>query len=138
MIAHLSVILKPEQSYKPIGTTYALISSLIVFLLFEEYIAVAALFFMSIGDSLAGEIGEHFGRHGIFKKSLEGSLACLVTCLIIAVVMSVVWPVIPVPAAMLGAVSATIVELLPVPIDDNLTVPVISAGIMMLVALAMG
>ncbi len=40
--------------------------------------------------------------------------------------------------AIVGAVSATTVELLPIPIDDNLTIPLFSAGMMTLAALCFG
>jgi len=133
-VSHLSAILKPEQTRRPTGTTYALVASLALFLLFEKHVAITALFFLSIGDVLAGFVGESYGRHKIFKKSLEGSLACLVSCLVVALVMSGLLPVLRLPVAIAGAVIATIVELLPIPVDDNLTVPLISAGVMALLA----
>jgi len=134
MVSHLSVILKGEERFRPTGTTYLLFSSLAAFLLFGRYVAIAALLFLSIGDLMASVIGERFGKRILFDKSSEGSLACLASCLLIGIVMSRLTPAIALPVAIVEAVSATIVELLPIPIDDNLTIPLISGGLMTLAA----
>jgi len=134
MVPHLSVILKGEERFRPTGTTYLLFSSLAVFLLFDKYVAIASLLFLSIGDLMASVIGERFGKRVLFNKSSEGSLACLASCLLIGIVMSRLTPAIALPVAIVGAVSAMIVELLPIPIDDNLTIPLISGGLMTLAA----
>jgi glycerol-3-phosphate acyltransferase PlsY len=135
MVSHLGVILKKEEGFRLTGTTYLLLSSLAVFLLFEKYVAITSLLFLSIGDLVATVIGEEYGRPALFSKSLEGSLACLVLCLLIGGLMTRISPTIAPAVAIVGAVSATIVELLPIPIDDNLTIPVLSAGVMTLAAL---
>ena len=135
MVSHLSVILKEEERFRLTGTTYLLLASLAVFLLFEKYVAITSLLFLSIGDLMATVIGGKYGRQVVFNKSLEGSLGCLATCLLIGILMTRISPTMVLPVAIVGAVSATIVELLPIPIDDNLTIPLFSAGIMTLAAL---
>jgi len=138
MVSHLGIILKKGKGFRPSGSTYLLLSSLAVFLLFEKYVAITSLLFLSIGDLMAAVIGEKFGRRRVFSKSLEGSLACLASCLVIGMVMTWVSPAVVLPVAIVGAVSAAIVELLPIPLDDNLTIPLFSAGIMTLAALYFG
>jgi glycerol-3-phosphate acyltransferase PlsY len=133
MASHLGVILKNEERYRPTGTTCLLISSLAVFFLFDKYVAITSLLFVSIGDLVATVIGEEYGRQMLFNnKTLEGSLACLASCLLIGMLMSRISPSMALEVAMVGAVSATIIELLPIPVDDNLTIPLLSAGAMML------
>jgi len=134
MVSHLGIILKKEEGFRLTGTTYLLLASLIVFLLFDKYVAIASLFFLSIGDLMATVIGQKFGKRRAFNKSLEGSLACLASCLLIGMTMTIVGPVMVLPVAIVGAATATIVEFLPIPIDDNLTIPSFSAGIMTLAA----
>jgi glycerol-3-phosphate acyltransferase PlsY len=138
MVLHLRVILKEEERFRLTGTTYLLLSSLAVFLLFDKYVAIASLLFLSIGDLMATVIGEKFGKRIVFNKSLEGSFACLVSCLVIGIVMTRAGPAVVLPVAIVGAVSATIVELLPIPVDDNLTIPLFSAGMMTLAMLYFG
>ena len=53
-------------------------------------------------------------------------LACLATCLVIArIVPGLSWPV-----SIVGAAMATLIELLPIPLDDNLRIP-LAAGFAM-------
>ena len=132
LLSHLGIILKREERVRITGTTYLLLASLIVFLLFDKYVAIASLLFLSIGDLMATVIGQKFGTRRVFSKSIEGSLACLASCLLIGVIMTIVGPVMVLPVAIVGAVTATVVEFLPIPIDDNLTIPSFSAGIMTL------
>jgi acyl phosphate:glycerol-3-phosphate acyltransferase len=136
MMSYLAVIFKKGVGSRLTGGTWLLLASLAVFLLFDKYVAITSLLFLSIGDMMAGLIGEKYGKRMVFnKKSLEGSLACLASCLAIAVVMSILAPTMVMPVAIAGAVSATAIELLPIPIDDNFTMPLFSAGIMMLASL---
>jgi dolichol kinase len=103
---------------------------------------------------MAGMIGEKWGKlrvdpdeikisdfarfppHLVFRgkkgKSLEGSSACLVACLAVGVIFSVVthvslWVVVA------GALSATVVESLFLLVNDNLSIPLVAAGVMTLV-----
>ena len=107
------------------GATYYLISAFLCILLFAKTIAIVCIFFMILGDMAAALVGKKWGRTKLLgRKSLEGSAACFVVCVAIALVK--LTPVI----AIVGALVATIVELMPFPIDDNLTVPLISGAVM--------
>ncbi len=112
------------------GATYILLTVCATIAMFEKPVAIAALAFIIVGDSLAALVGRRFGRHHFWNKSLEGSLACLAGSLVVAtLVPEIAWPV-----AVTGAVVATIVEALPLGIDDNVTVPILSGLSMTLLA----
>ena len=107
------------------GATYYLISAFLCILLFHKTFAIVCIFFMILGDMAAALVGKKWGRTKLLgRKSLEGSAACFIVCAVIALVK--LNPVI----AIVGALVATIVELIPFPIDDNLTVPLISGAVM--------
>lgn len=108
------------------GSTYLLISSSLCVLLVRKEIAIASISYLILGDSMAAIIGKRYGRIKIFGKTLEGSLACFVTCLVIGAII----PRIDFGIALAGAAAASLVELLPIPIDDNLRIPLISALLM--------
>ncbi|MFH1725040.1 MAG: hypothetical protein ABII00_10525 [Elusimicrobiota bacterium] len=96
-------------------------------------VVAAAILYLAFGDGAAALVGRAIGRVqiGLFgrRKSLEGSLACLAVCLAAG------WAVgIRGPGLWAGAVVATLVEYLPMPLDDNLWLPVLSAGVLTLLA----
>ena len=114
------------------GATYYLISAFLCIFFFAKMIAIVCIFFMVLGDMAAALVGKKWGRTKLLgKKSLEGSAACFIVCTAIALVK--LNPVI----AIVGALVATIVELIPFPIDDNLTVPLISGAVMHFLMLLM-
>ena len=85
--------------------------------------AATALVVPVVGDAAAALVGRRFGRRRIGHKSLEGSAAFFLTG------MAAGWLCLgEQPLALAAAVlAATIVELLPLPVDDNLSVPLVTA-----------
>ncbi len=119
-------LVREHERYSLLGGTYLLLSSLICVYAFAKPVAVAALAFLIVGDTMAALVGRAIGRIRMFGKTLEGSLACLATCLVIArIVPGLSWPV-----SIVGAAMATLIELLPIPLDDNLRIP-LAAGFAM-------
>lgn len=94
---------------------------LTMFLFSNKNIVTASLLYMVFGDSLACLFGVRFGKTKIMDcKTLEGSFACFVVCFVCGIFF------LPWPLAILGAFVATIMELLPLPLNDNFWVPVSS------------
>jgi dolichol kinase len=91
-------------------------------------IAASALLYLVVGDAAAALVGRRFGRRRLGRKSLEGSLACLVVCLGVGVVLLPGHRV----AIVGGALAATVAEALPWPVDDNWSVPLIGAAVLAL------
>ena len=111
------------------GTTCFLAGILAAVLLFPPAVAVAAALFLIVGDFAAGVVGRSVGRTrlGPGGKSLEGSAACFVACLLVA------FPVVGWAAAAAGALAATVVEFVELPLDDNLLIPPLSGAVLLLV-----
>ncbi len=119
-----------EQKGHLTGATWVLIGSLISILIFTKYVAIIALIFMSLGDTAAGLIGQKFGKHKVGKKTWEGFLAGLIICFIVAIN----FPFLPLKISLVGAFVAMIMELLPIPLDDNFKIPLGSGAIMMMLS----
>lgn len=121
-------LLREHERFNLLGSTYLLIAALLCIYSFEKGIAVVALGFLIVGDTVAALVGRRWGRIRILDKSLEGSLSCFVACLLVGWVYpgnDVSWTMIVV-----GAFTATLFELLPIPLDDNLRMS-LSAGFAM-------
>ena len=106
-----------------------LVAIFLSILFFEKDIAILAVSFLIFGDFFSKFYGVHFGRTKIFDKTLEGSLAHFIACLLTAY-LATHFLAFSRPIAFLGALVATIVELLPLKVNDNFSVPLLSAAVM--------
>ena len=66
---------------------------------------------------------------------MKGSGACLAACLAAGAVLATITHVV-LWLALIGAVCATLVEYLSLPPNDNLTIPLVTGGVMSLVKFA--
>ena len=110
------------------GATYILISVCCTVAMYDKMIAIAALSFIIVGDTFAALIGRRYGRLHFGRKTVEGSLGCLLGTLLVAFLVSSI----PSWIGVIGAVTATIVEALSFEIDDNISVPIVSGLVMTL------
>jgi dolichol kinase len=122
-------LIRSHEEEHLLGSTYFMIAALLSVLVFDKLIAVSSMAFLVVGDTAAAVVGKKYGRSQFWGKSLHGSLACFLSCLVIgAVLLRQPWVIVA------GAATATIVEALPVPMDDNMRVPIFSGLVMQLVA----
>ena len=114
-------LIREHEHFNLLGSTYLLIAALLALEIFPRPLAATALGFTVLGDGVAALAGRAYGRTRFFGKSLEGYAGGLVACVAwaayVALTGHVSWSV-----AMTGAIVASLVELLPIPLDDNLAV----------------
>ncbi|NOZ63661.1 MAG: hypothetical protein GXO71_01720 [Caldiserica bacterium] len=123
-------LVKEEERKKPIGTTFFLVSVLITILVFPKFIGVAALTFLALGDVSAAIVGEKWGRIKIFNKTLEGFLGFFIVALLSGWFLSHYFSQLTPLLIFSGALTSAIVEILPIPLDDNFTIPLITSLVM--------
>ncbi len=116
---YLGRMLREHERFDLLGSTYLLLASLLAVELFPLPVAVAALGFAVLGDGLAALVGKLVGRTRLFNKSLEGTAACLLACTTFALFLQGSGPL-PLGVGLIGALVATLIEVLPIPLDDNL------------------
>jgi glycerol-3-phosphate acyltransferase PlsY len=133
IFSYFGCILKKQEKRGISGTTYFLIASLLTTFFFEKAIAITALTFTVFGDAVAAIWGSLFGKIRIKDKSLEGSMACFILCFFIGMILIAINVAINVKLVLFGALAATLMEILPVGIDDNLTMPIFAGLVMELV-----
>ncbi len=112
------------------GATYLLFAAMLSVAIFKGEIAFCALVFLSVGDTFAAVIGMNYGRRKFIgmRKSLEGSLGCFVSCLIFGLIFYWNQPVMIVS----GSLAAAVAELVNIPVDDNVKIPIASGFAMYL------
>ncbi len=99
-------------------------------LLFPQNIGDAAIVILTLGDGLASILGTLFGRtRNPFNRSktIEGTILGFITAFLVSSLL------VHVKIALLGAVIGAVVESYGKPIDDNISVPLLSGLAMILV-----
>lgn len=120
-------VLREEEKPTLMGSTYFLFSTILTILLFPKTIAIVSLLILIFADTAAALVGKGIGKVRIFGKTLEGSFAFFLTSLLI------VWtyPDLNRLSGSLAALGTTLIELLPIKIDDNLTIPLVAGAIIL-------
>ena len=119
-------VLREEEKPTLMGSTYFLFSTILTILLFPKSIAIASLLILIVADTAAALVGRGIGRISIFGKTLEGSLAFFLSSLLIVWI----YPNLNRCSGSLAALGATVIEILPIKVNDNLTIPLVAGAIM--------
>jgi len=133
-----AVYKKGEKSFS--NLSLFILSSFIAVLLFPKNIAILAISFLIFGDTFAEIIGTKFGRLKLIdKKTLEGFLGGFSANLVIGLIWFNFLSISP-WLFITGAFSASLIEIIPLRvwklrIDDNFSISVFSALIMLLVSI---
>ncbi len=127
-----SVVIKQREIKVFSSMSLFLLACFIILLIFEKEIAILAISFLIFGDLAAKCFGILYGRRNIFEKTLEGLLAYFVACILFGFLWSYFLEI-SLLMIMTGAAVVAIAEILPIGIDDNFTVGLISASLMHLV-----
>jgi len=113
------------------GATWVLISATLLTVLFPLQIAVAAFTSFMIADAAAAVVGKRFGKHKWrgTSRTLEGSMAFIVT----GILVMLPFPAISVLPAVAAVIPGAAAEIPSGPLNDNLRVPLVMAGVLALI-----
>ncbi|MBI4249262.1 MAG: hypothetical protein HY611_07145 [Elusimicrobia bacterium] len=125
-------VARKEESGRLSGVVFTSWGCWLAVLFFGERpaVIVAALACLAFGDAAAALVGKTMGRHwwpsaAGRRKSLEGSAACFAACLCIIRAAGFT------PAGALAAAAVcTLLEVLPLPLNDNLWMPLGTAAVL--------
>jgi dolichol kinase len=115
------------------GALYMLIASFLAYLAFETYIAMLAIAFLAVGDAIGAIVGHTVGRTRSLKKTLEGDMACFLSCIVVGFIFYFAGLVNDMTLIVVGSVSATVIEAIPLPVNDNFMMPLFSGFVMSVV-----
>ena len=127
----LGGMLREHEELGLLGSTYLLIAALLAVDLFPRPVAAAALGFTVLGDGFAAIVGKAWGRTPVFRKTLEGAAGGFVACLAWAAFLALAG-YLPWGVVVVGALVASLAELLPIPLDDNLAMTLMAGYAMRL------
>lgn len=122
-------IMRIAEEKKLSGVTYMLAGAWLTITFFDKDIAIIVLLIVSLSDAAAAIVGTSYGKVYLWDKTLEGSAAFFSTTGLIMLVMRGL----TLEQMVAGLFTSTLVELLPIPINDNLTLPLITAFVMQMV-----
>jgi len=122
--------IRESEKNKLTGTPPYVLGIGLSLFLYPSGIATAAICFLALGDVAATTIGERYGKTKIGDKSLEGTVAFIVASLAAGLILLLAGIRLPIPVMAVGALVAAGVELLPLPLNDNLVIPLVSGGVM--------
>lgn len=118
-----SPIMRAAEEKKLSGVTYLLVGAGVTIYLVEKDVAIIALLLVSLSDAAAAIVGTAYGKIHLWQKSLEGSVAFFT----VTGVMMILASDLSLEQKLAGMVSGTLVELLPFPVNDNLSLPIVTA-----------
>lgn len=131
IIKKLPIRLKRKEIKGLTGSPYFLGGCFLALLLFKPEYAAGGIIYLSIGDMSAVLIGSKFGKTKIFNKTLEGTIAFFVSTIAVMLVLRFFGILyLTTTGIIIGAIICAVVEVLPIHVDDNLTIPVVGAFIL--------
>lgn len=134
---HLTLFIRESEKDKLTGTPWYVLGILCAAAFYDIPVAVYAVAFLACGDVAATTVGERWGTIKISGvKSLQGTVAFLAAALVSGLAVNAFFYPISPAVFLAGALVAGVVEILPVRINDNLSIPVISGGVMKLMLMA--
>ena len=132
--------LRDSEVSRHTGGTYLVTSSVVVIAVFSKEIAYLAISYLVVGDTFAAFVGLSMGRRKFVrsKKSLEGFIGAFVSCSVWGLLSYFLFlkrvfsydcahPELAVILIILGALVASVVESVDLHINDNISIPILSA-----------
>jgi glycerol-3-phosphate acyltransferase PlsY len=136
---HFGSFIRTNEADKLTGTASYVLGIGISYALYRSDVATTAICFLVFGDVAATTVGERYGKTKIAgKKSLEGTLAFITAAAASGYLLQVAGIHLPSGLVMAGAAVAAATELIPLPVNDNLAIPLVSGGVMELTAVLTG
>lgn len=131
--------IRKNEENKLTGTAPYVLGIGLSLTLYRTDIATAAICFLAFGDVAATAVGERYGRTKISgQKSLEGTLAFAAVAITVGFLLPLNGIHLMHGIILAGAISAAGIELVPLPVNDNLVIPLVSGGVMELIARVAG
>ncbi len=122
-----AALASPREARRIASSTWFVGGVFTTLLIAPAHLFVPSVLVLSLADPAASVVGRLWGRHALGKGSREGTVAFFLVAGVVT------FPFVGLPSALIAACVVAIFEVLPTGIDDNLTVPVVTALVLWLV-----
>jgi dolichol kinase len=122
--------IRKNEEHKLTGTAPYILGIGLSLYAYSPDVATAAVCFLAFGDVAATTVGERYGKTKIGDKSLEGSAAFIIAALVSGLFLQLIGVYLATGVMILGALIAAGVEITPLPVNDNLAIPIVAGGVM--------
>ena len=128
-------VMREHERHSMAGTSYLTLGAFVLIVVFPKPIVILSLLFLAVADPVASYVGIRYGKDRLFaNKSLQGSLAAFVCCAVISTgfyyfnnLMTERLIIVSLLSGLVGAIA----EAVPIArVDDNFTIPVLSASLL--------
>lgn len=136
MVKIMGPVMRDTEVGQITGIPFYMASCLFSFLIFPHHVAVLAILYLGFGDPASSFFGVLLGKNKIFpNKSLQGTLGGFFVCALVTL-LYLIWQRFPMEyvlvMAILGGFAGAVSELLPLKVDDNFAIPVVSGFLLYL------
>jgi len=128
--SRLGGVIRANEEQKMTGTLPYILGVGLSLYAYPTPVAAAAICFLAFGDVAATTIGERYGKTKIGGKSLEGTAGFIAASLLVGFLLPVIGLKLASWVIVLGVLAAACIELLPLSLNDNLIIPIISGAVM--------
>lgn len=135
--------LRAEEQLKESSMIPYVMGLLLTIISFPKLIAICSILTLGIADPLSAIVGIKYGKNHVVKeKTVEGSLAFFIACffcIFLPLIVATSNPFYKVFfVSFLTSAMTTYIEMLPVKLDDNLTIPIFCSLALLINGAAMG
>lgn len=140
----LSLIMRSCEVNRFSGIPFYLLSALIAVAIFPKPIAVLSILYLACGDPVASLFGILYGHKSLRLangKSLVGTAAGIAVCMLVTLVFASQFGFTEAQLAavtVFGGIAGGTAELLPLEVDDNFSIPVISGFALWMIFIVAG
>lgn len=126
------------------GIPYYISAAVLAIAIFPKPIAVLSIMYLACGDPIASLFGIMYGSKGprlTNGKSLIGTAAGVIACMAVTLIFLSTQPVsfsTLLTLTVIGGLAGGLAELLPLEVDDNFSIPVVSGFVLWLAFILLG
>lgn len=138
-LRYFGKIMRREELKSISGNSFYILGLWVLVFFFPKPVVLLSALYLAIGDPIAAVVGTHWGKTKLTsRKTFEGALANFMATSLVSYFFGIGFlqlePVQAMALGLLGGSISTLVELLPIPLDDNFTIPVGAALVFTILA----